>query len=58
MHQREEIAADLAAVGVAGEDLLRIAGVDGEFPLAGVVAGATERAVEPHLAAGAVDLER
>ena len=58
MHERQEVAAELAVVGVAGEDLLRIAGVHREFTLAGAIARATEWTIEPHLPAAAVDFER
>ena len=58
VHEREQIPAKLALIGVACEDLLRIGGVHREFTLAGVIARATERTIEPHLPAAAVDFER
>jgi hypothetical protein len=57
VHQREEVAAHLALIGVTGEDLLRIPRIDREFTLAGVIAGAVEKAVQPDLSAGALCFE-
>ena len=58
MHEGEEVSPHLAAVGVAGEDFLWVTGIDRDFPLAGVIAGAPEWAVESNLAAAAVHLDR
>jgi hypothetical protein len=48
VHQRQQVAAELALVRVAQEHLLRIVRVDRDLLAADMVAGAAERAVDAH----------
>src|SRR5438128_2306814 len=58
MHQGQQVAPDLALIGVAGEDLLRVTGIDRNLTLAGVVTRAREGTIETLLFARAVNVHR
>ena len=58
VHQRQQISSHSALIRVALKDLLLVLGVDRDLFAACVIAGALERAINPHLGAGAFRDER
>jgi hypothetical protein len=58
VHQCEQVTAELTAVGVATEHLLRVVGVHRNLALPDMVAGAAEEAIEADFLAGTVRIER
>jgi len=58
VHQRQEVAPELATIGMAGKHLLRVRHIDREFSFPRMVTSTAERAVEAHVVAVALDIER